>query len=141
MKKVLFYLMALPVCVWMMASCAEKKVDAKALAGKWNIVEVKGTVVEKKEKVPFMEFDMSENRLHGNAGCNIFNTAVKLDAQNPAAISFAPAIATMMACLDMELERTVMKSLEEVSAVKAGKTANEMVLVDKDGNTLFVLAK
>jgi len=141
MKKVLLVMLSLPMLLGVMSSCSDTKADAKKLDGKWNIVEVNGSKVEKKERVPFMEFNMADNKLHGNAGCNIFNTTVKLDSKDQSAISFAQPVSTMMACPDMDLEGKVLKNLEEVKAVKAGADANEMKLVSSSGTTLIVLKK
>lgn len=47
----------------------------------------------------------------------------------------------MMACPDMATEDAIMKAMGDVNAVKAGSSESEMLLVDKDGNTLLVLSK
>ena len=75
MKRVIFYVLMLPMVLGMMISCSEAKTDAKKLEGKWNVVEVKGEKILK-EGLPYMEFDMAQNKLHGNAGCNMFNTTI-----------------------------------------------------------------
>lgn len=124
----------------MMISCSEAKVDAKNLEGKWNVIEVKGEKILK-EGLPYMEFDMAQKKLHGNAGCNMFNTTVTLDDNNVSSITIAPGAATMMACPDMATEDAIMKAMGDVNAVKAGSSESEMLLVDKDGNTLLVLSK
>lgn len=140
MKRVIFYVMMLPMVLGMMISCSEAKVDAKKLEGKWNVIEVKGEKILK-EGLPYMEFDMAEKKLHGNAGCNLFNTTVTLDDNNVSSITIAPGAATMMACPDMAIEDAIMKAMGDVNAVKAGSSESEMLLVDKDGNTLLVLSK
>ena len=78
MKKAILTLLMIPAFVGMLFSCSEVKTDAKKLEGKWNIVEVKGEKILK-EGLPNMEFDMKDNKVHGNAGCNIFNSTVVLD--------------------------------------------------------------
>ncbi|MCA5581924.1 META domain-containing protein [Parabacteroides gordonii] len=140
MKRVIFYVMMLPMVLGMMISCSEAKVDAKKLEGKWNVIEVKGEKILK-EGLPYMEFDMAQKKLHGNAGCNMFNTTVTLDDNNVSSITIAPGAATMMACPDMATEDAIMKAMGDVNAVKAGSSESEMLLVDKDGNTLLVLSK
>lgn len=124
----------------MMISCSEAKTDAKKLEGKWNVVEVKGEKILK-EGLPYMEFDMAQNKLHGNAGCNMFNTTITLDANDVSSITIAPGAATMMACPDMATEDAIMKAMGDVKAVKAGNSESEMALVDQDGNVLLVLSK
>lgn len=140
MKRIIFYALLIPVFMGLLFSCSEAKTDAKKLEGKWNIVEVKGEKILK-EGMPQMDFDMAENKLHGNAGCNIFNTTVTLDDNDISAITIAPAATTMMACPDMETEDAILKAMGEVKAVKAGQNDNEMILVDGSGNTLLVLSK
>ena len=140
MKRVIFYVLMLPMVLGMMIPCSEAKTDAKKLEGKWNVVEVKGEKILK-EGLPYMEFDMAQNKLHGNAGCNMFNTTITLDANDVSSITIAPGAATMMACPDMATEDAIMKAMGDVKAVKAGNSESEMALVDQDGNVLLVLSK
>lgn len=140
MKKVFFYALLIPAFVGMLFSCSEAKTDVKKLEGKWKIEEVKGEKILA-EGLPQMDFNVAENKLHGNAGCNIFNTSITLDPSDVSSITIAPAATTMMACPDMEQETVILQSLESVKSVKAGQSENEMLLVDADGNVLFVLSK
>lgn len=140
MKKVLFYAFLLPAFVSMMFSCAEGKTDVKELNGDWNVIEVKGEKVEA-ETLPQMSFDMEENTLHGTTGCNLFNTSVEVNKEDVSALKIAQGATTMMACPNAELETKVLQSMAKVNAVKAGKGENEMLLVDQDGNVLFVLVR
>lgn len=140
MKRVILYVLLIPVFMGLLFSCSEAKTDAKKLEGKWNIIEVKGEKILK-EGMPQMNFDMAEKKLHGNAGCNIFNTTVTLDDNDVSAITIAPAATTMMACPDMETEDAILQAMGEVKSVKAGQNDNEMLLVDGSGNVLLVLSK
>ena len=140
MKRLIFYVLMLPMVLGMMISCSEAKTDAKKLEGKWNVIEVKGEKILK-EGLPYMEFDMAQNKLHGNAGCNMFNSSFTLDDKDISSITIAPGAATMMACPDMATEDAIMQAMGNVKAVKAGSSENEMVLVDQDGNVLLVLSK
>lgn len=140
MKKAILTLLMVPAFVGMLCSCSEVKTDAKMLEGKWNIVEVKGEKILK-EGLPNMEFDLKDNKVHGNVGCNIFNSTVVLDDQDISSITINPGITTMMACPDMEMEDAILKVMEDVKGVKAGQSENEMLLVDANGNVLLVLSK
>ena len=133
MKKVLFYAFLLPAFVGMMFSCSDVKTDVKKLEGKWNVVEVKGEKVLE-EGLPQMDFNMAEKKLHGNTGCNLFNTTITLDPEDVSSITIAPGATTMMACPNMDLETSVLQSMDQVRSVKVGKDENEMLLVDQDGN-------
>ena len=117
-----------------------EKTDVKKLEGKWNVVEVKGEKVLE-EGLPQMDFNMAEKKLHGNTGCNLFNTTITLDPEDVSSITIAPGATTMMACPNMDLETSVLQSMDQVRSVKAGKDENEMLLVDQDGNVLLVLER
>lgn len=140
MKKIVFYVLFIPAFIGMSFACSDAKTDAKKLDGKWKVVEVKGEKIME-EGLPEMNFNMSENKLHGNTGCNIFNTTVNLDSSDVSSLTINPAATTMMACPDMEVEGKVLQAMEDVKGVKAGKNDNEMCLVDQSGNVLFVLQR
>ncbi len=146
-----FFMLALivPAFIGSFVACSNAKATARQsgekmtvqqLEGKWNIVEVRGEKVTARN-TPFMEFDMKENKLHGNAGCNIFNNAVSVDEKDASAFSIAEGMTTMMACPDMDTERKILHSLESVKGVKAGAKADEARLVDAEGNVVFLLKK
>ncbi len=88
-----------------------------------------------------MEFDMKEKRLHGNAGCNIFNTSITLDAKDASSVKIEDGMTTMMDCPDMDIESKILQSMTDVRAVKAGSTPNEMLLVDAEGDVVMVLTR
>ncbi len=138
MKRVKMFVWMLPLLMFGVFACSQSQTDARELVGKWNIVAVNGKTIQQQE-MPYVEFDMDERQLHGNAGCNMFNSSFTLDEQNRAAIVIAPGIATMMACPDMEIEDAIMQSLPLVKAVKAGKNENEMQLIGETGEVLFIL--
>lgn len=119
----------------------KKKSTALAdLAGKWMIVEAdKQAIADNMENPPFVEFNLDEKRLHGNAGCNVFNGEFLVDEAAPTAIAFPQVITTMMACPDMDVEGRILKALNEVrtfgvladGAVGFYNESNDLVLVVK----------
>ncbi len=118
MKKIGSYLVLIPAIVGMMISCSStKNVTAKDLDGTWNVVSVKGEKVTKEEP-PFFEINMSEKKVHGNAGCNIINSSIILDESNASAGKFGMPISTMMACPYLKLENKMSKACVEVTGVK-----------------------
>lgn len=140
MKKVLLLVVSLPILFSVLIACSEAKVDVKKLDGKWTVVEVDGTPIEN-EKMPFIEFNMTDLTVHGNAGCNTFRSSIKPDAKNISSFTLTPAAATMMACLNMETEGKIFKTFDAIKSVKADKDKNRLLLVDAEGKTLLVLAK
>ena len=103
----------------------EPAVKLSELNGKWMISQAGGEAIPSgMEKQPFIEFNISEKRLHGNAGC----------------ISFPQVISTMMACPDMEVESRVLKALN--SAQSFGKlSGGGMGLYDANDNLVMVLVR
>ena len=137
-KGIMLFFMAL--CMEGFFACTEVKTDAKLLEGKWNVIEVKGKKLAK-EVLPNMAFDMKDLKVHGNAGCNIFNSTLMLDESDPSSIIINLGAATMMSCPDMETEQAVLQAMGEVKQVKSGETESEMLLVDAEGNVVMVLSK
>lgn len=137
MKNVLYFI--LPVMLILLASCEGKKVDAKTLNGKWEIISVNGEKIQV-ENMPYIEFDMSTNKVHGNGGCNIFNSTFTLSDSDASAIKIAPAAATMMACPEMDVESKIFKVLTEVTGVKSTDKSSEVALVDQRGNIILLLS-
>lgn len=141
MKKFMMYALLIPAMAVSFWSCSNSKTNVQQLEGKWNITEVNGESISTQENTPFMEFNMAEKKIHGNAGCNIFNTSLETDANDISALKIAQGMSTMMACPDMETESKILQAMTTVRAVKAGTDANQMLLVDEAGKTVFVLSK
>ena len=141
MKKFMMYALLIPAMAVSFWSCSNSKTNVQQLEGKWNITEVNGEAISTQENTPFMEFNMAEKKIHGNAGCNIFNTSLETDANDTSAPKIAQGMSTMMACPDMETESKILQAMTTVRAVKAGTDANQMLLVDEAGKTVFVLSK
>lgn len=111
------------------------------LQGKWKIEMAGGdTIPAGLENTPFLEFDVTEKRMNGHAGCNLINGAFVTEEEVPASISFPQVAATMMACPDMEVEGRILKAMNEVKSF--GKLANGGIgLYDADHNLVLVLVK
>lgn len=112
-----------------------------ALEGEWKIAEVKGEAIPSDlEKEPFLVFDLKAKRIHGNAGCNMINSGIITDDNNPRALSFPAIAATMMTCPNMDVERKVLGALNVVKSfdVFADKS---VALYGEDGTQLLVLKK
>ncbi len=129
------------VSLVMFISCGSAKKEVSSLlTGRWNIVEVNGVKITS-DKTPFVEFNVAEKRLYGNAGCNNFNASYKLDSSNAASLQILPAAATMMACPDMETEGKIFQALDKVASVKTQGNVGSLQLLDKDGAVVFLLEK
>lgn len=128
-----------PILVLQKRESASRLAD---LEGKWMISEAMGSKVLSgtTDEQPFVEFNLSEKRLHGNAGCNLINGSFQLDDDTPSAISFPQLISTMKACPDMRVEDQVLQALNSVKSF--GKLAGGGIgLYDADNNLVMVLVK
>lgn len=92
--------------------------SALPLAGQW-IIEF---FVENGERIPpqtkssFLNLNDDLNKIHGNAGCNTFNGALKIEGQN---LKIGPLMATKKLCSEhMEQERKFLEQLEKANTFK-----------------------
>ena len=139
MKKLLLSL-ATFCSLFLMVSCANESVNVKDLEGKWLITNVQGKTI-KQAGTAQMTFDMKQNKLHGNGGCNIFNTKIELDDTDVSALRFSHPAATLMDCPDAEQERAILQSLDAVRSIKRGTAETEMILLDANKKSLLTLQK
>ena len=92
-----------------LASCGTQRKAASttaALNGEWKITTVEGQAIQAKpgEKEAFIGFDVKENRIYGNTGCNNLTGGLQADAKK-GTISFGQTGSTRMMCADMGRRR------------------------------------
>lgn len=111
------------------------------LNGEWNITTINGeTISDSLENKPFIGFNIAENRIYGNAGCNNFNGGYNTAEENPSSIAFPAVATTMMACPNMDTESKILQALNNTRSF--GKLENgEFGLYDADNNLLMTLQK
>lgn len=111
------------------------------LEGKWKITEANGMPVpENMEHLPFIEFDIAGESVHGNAGCNIINGIFKTEESMANSISFPNIISTMMACPDLEVEDNIKKALNATKTF-ARPAYGDIGLYDGEGTAVMILSK
>jgi len=96
-------------------------------AKRWELTEINGKGVYSSKA--FLEFEASQNRFSGNAGCNRMFGAVDINGKN---IDFGNIGATKMFCSDkgvMKLEADFTRALERVTRF------------EKNGNNLSLYAR
>lgn len=96
-------------------------------AKRWELTEINGKGVYSSKA--FLEFEASQNRFSGNAGCNRMFGAVDINGKN---IDFGNVGATKMFCSDkgvMKLEADFTRALERVTRF------------EKNGNNLSLYAR
>jgi heat shock protein HslJ len=114
--------------------------DINDLNGKWKFVSIDGMEV-KTEREAFLEFNTSNMRIHGSAGCNIINSTYEIDERNPSKITFKPAQMTMMMCPEMEAENAFSRIYPQIVSFSCIDGKSTLLLLDKDGKELIRLKK
>ncbi len=125
-----------------MAACGTKKnlqTTEMIPEGDWRITAVNGQPLPDSvnDNRPFLSFNHAEKRVHGNSGCNIVNGSYS--QEKPGQLKFGLLMSTMMACPDMETERTILAAMELVASFAPAGKGYE--LLDKDGKALIRLEK
>lgn len=113
----------------------------EALEGEWKITTVEGQSVTPKagEAEAFLGFDVKENRVYGNSGCNRLTGALQADAKK-GTISFGQTGSTQMMCADMETEQKVLTAIGKVTGYEITKDG-KMNLKAEDGKVVMTLEK
>ena len=115
-------------------------VSVNDIDGKWNISKVEGAAVEVADKTPFISFNVAENAVHGNGGCNIINGSFSQEEGNPSSLKFGQMISTMMAGPGMETERKVLAAMNKVASFVVNEDGT-LSLMDAGNNEVLLLVK
>lgn len=115
-------------------------VSVNDINGKWNITKVEGAAVEVADKTPFISFNVAENSVHGNGGCNIINGSFSQEEGNPSSLKFGQMISTMMAGPGMETERKVLSAMNKVASFVVNEDGT-LSLMDVADNEVLLLVK
>lgn len=89
----------------------------EALSGKWTLTQLKSKKIDNNGSsvVPFIEFDVENNRISGNAGCNGLSSNFYLKNDF---INFNEISLTRLYCENLALEQDLANSLNEVSTYR-----------------------
>ena len=104
----------------------------------WAMEEMTGFSL-KKEKLqkgmPLFEFNLTENRFSGHAGCNQINGGVSVVGNK---IAFGDLVGTLMACPNMKIEKAVIEALNQKTVTYS---IDKMKLTLVSGKTKMVFKK
>ena len=117
------------------------EVSVNDLAGEWIISSVNGTELGKQEKTPFLAFNVEEKTVHGNASCNIVNGGFTQEGNKANSLKFSQMISTMMACPDMDTEKTILEALNKVASFTLNDDKSSLSLLDEGGTEVMKLTK
>lgn len=108
--------------------------------GEWTISKVDGAAVEIADKTPFLSFNVTENTVHGNGGCNIINGSFSQEEGNSSSLKFGQMISTMMAGPGMETESKVLAAMNKVASFVMNEDGT-LSLMDAGNNEVLLLVK
>lgn len=113
----------------------------EALEGEWKITTVEGQPVTPKagQKEAFIGFNVKENRLYGNTGCNNLVSGIQADPAK-GTMSFGQTGSTRMMCPDMDTEQKVLGAMGKVARYEITK-GGKMSLKAEDGKVVMTLEK
>ena len=135
MKRVTNLFVTLMVAI-VMVSCAEKK-SLDALNGEWNVVAI-GEMAVPDSVDAFMGFNVAEQLVYGNAGCNHLTGSLPAEV-NPEVPMFAAMGSTRMLCPNMAVENALLPALGQVVDFKVD--GNNLYFLDAAGVTVVLLEK
>lgn len=116
-------------------SCTSvKQIDKTSLTGYWALESLDGQKASEvfKGSIPSVSFDIENNTIFGNAGCNSYNGAFTLTESNE--FSAPNLAATMMMCLDENKEPEFLKALGEKSVISVSNNN----LIFKSGDKIIL---
>lgn len=120
----------------------KKMVSFSELTGEWNLIELKGNVVNTGIYRQFVVFDLTQKTYSGNAGCNRMSGKLEYDEAAPGLLKFGRAMTTRMACPELEAEQLFLSAMEEVVRFEAKASdgqEKQLAFFDKNGAELFVI--
>lgn len=91
-----------------------KKAHAGIADRHWTLTELNGKSVKTAPKEVWLILNFEDNSVTGNSGCNTFRGIYELSWGDR--IKFTKMVSTMMACLDMETERTFLDAINKVDS-------------------------
>lgn len=110
------------------------QISSENLSGTWTLKTIDGVEASTKYttepgKVPTISFDFNENRVHGNSGCNNYNSPFTLGENGQIIIS--QPVSTMMACPNLEGEGQFIQAIADTSIITL-PDANTLQFAKKD---------
>lgn len=115
-------------------------VSVEDLDGEWFITTVAGKEITKVEETPFISFDITEKRVHGTGGCNIFNGTFTQEKDDDASLRFGKMMTTMKAGPGMDQESFILPAFEKVCSFTV-KNDSVIELLSENKKALIVLKK
>ncbi|SHG06064.1 META domain-containing protein [Dysgonomonas macrotermitis] len=116
------------------------KIAPEQLDGSWVLTNIGGDDASVKFKdsatYPTLTFNIAENRVTGNGGCNVYNGGYKLTNNQ---LIVDKVVSTMMACPNLEGEGLFIENLSDTSTVSF--LGADVLQLAKNGNVVLQFTK
>lgn len=112
--------------------------DFDFLNGTWRVTAINGESQDNPDML--LVFDIAEQKLHGNTGCNILNGKIAIDMGEHNSLTFQNIATTKMACPQSVPETAMLVALEEVMYARP-VTAGECLLLNGQGEAALTLTR
>lgn len=116
-----------------------RKRNLAFLNGAWRVTSVDGTPVTS-AKVRIV-IDIDDNRIHGNAGCNLLNGEIVVNLDKGDGIEFRNLATSRMTCPDIATEQAFLLALENVDTASRGASDDQASLKDSSGRVVISLER
>lgn len=109
------------------------------ISNEWRIISVFGENLPSMEQVPFVNFNIENNRVSAYAGCNRLSATFK-SGEKANGITISKVISTRMACPDMTTEQNVITALEQTRSYGVSMKGN-LLLFSASGKIVMELMR
>lgn len=117
-----------------------RKYDLNFINGAWAVTKINGKAVPAEAEMQLV-IDTPEQKIHGNAGCNVMNGKIVINPDRQNSMSFTDMITTRMTCPFIESESELLNALSKVVSVTPIDDLAGAQLKDEAGNSLVTLKR
>ncbi len=117
-----------------------RKHNINYINGAWAALQIAGHEVPADANIKFV-IDLPEQKIHGNAGCNVLNGTVTIDMNRENGLSFSKLFTTRMTCPHIALEQLLIQALEQTTQCSEGPVHDEAMLLDAAGKPIVVMKR
>ena len=115
-----------------------RKRNLAFLNGAWRVTAIEGQPISARI---MMVIDIDENRVHGNAGCNMLNGEIVVNLDKGNGLEFKNLATSRMTCPDIATEQAFLLALENVDTADKGASDNEALLKNTSGQVIITLTR
>ena len=116
---------------------APRILDTKTLEGQWNLTEMNGEPINETEDIPFLIFDLKENRLAGFTGCNRLTGTLDIEKLKECVADFSNLGMTRMLCQDNHTEADFVEALGQAKTLRVVDNTLYIYGVESDQYLVF----